>query len=675
MGYAITIPKNEEEAQFVISKLVRDGKQRRNPQAVGWWINHWFLRGARNFTQLNYNEGSVTVGYTDTDGILQFQYEGVTAQYIGQLGRLLAIDLAPVARRKGISLDGLRKSGIGQTVLSAAFPDRKIENFKMDLFSALLMYGTAGVVLWVENEDSMGMEVVMPWELLPIPVTLSSPQGARGIIRRRMVPQKWVKDLSAMMGKRKSRAFQEMLTYEVPVGDMPAEVYNRFQGENSGLSFWGDGTVLHDKTMQKNYIGAGGARKEDKTRMKITELAEVWMFTPDGYLDEYLVQAGDKLLFRSKMTTPKHPPIAVARDTTVGGFWGRSYVGTLIPLNTEIEFALQSTFQALQDFDTYGVTMWPASAGTPAEADRGSDGIRKLLYEVDYTVPEQKPFNVQPAKMTPFHMKSVELAVQLNDKIANQPQALMQGDAPGRVDSSQGLGLLYEFSSVPLAPIAKSVAEAVSTIYRAALGVARDTWASDKVVEINSLDDGVAGVTLDTEAGTMSLKDNAIPHPDEVVVTVSSAVPQSDEQKKTDLKEALDRQVITLREYQFKVREEGLDLPVGDESAWQNYRRAKMENILLFGDGHKSGEIIPSERDMHQVHLDVLDAFMAKPEFHLADQAVRDKFVEHYDYHMTGLGTLPEGMPSPDEAAEMAMMMGDQSQMGPEQLQMGQEVG
>ena len=666
MSYSLIIPSKVEEAEDVVAKMVSEGKLRRNPQAVAWWLAHWYLKGIRNFSEINYNSGSVTVGYTDTDGLLQFQYEGIVAQYSSQLGRLMAINLSPVVRRKGVSLDGLRKAGIGQTVLSASFPDRKVEELKMSLFPTLLMYGTAGVVLWVENEDSMGIEIVMPWELLPIPVSMSAPSDARGLIRRRMVPKKWVQKLAASVGER-SKKYNEMTTFEVPVGEMPDEVATRFGSYNQGLGFSSQGSSVRDISKGMKYDGAGGPRKkQDKTKMDITELVEVWTYAPDNYLDEYLVFAGGKLLMRNKMYKPTHPPIAVCRDTTVGGFWGRSYIGTLIPLNTEIEFALSSTFQALHDFDTYGVTMWPASAGTPAEADRGSDGLRKLLYEVDYTVPDQKPFNVQPAKMTPFHMKAVELAAQLNEKIANQPQSLMQGDAPGRVDSSQGLGLLFELSSVPLAPIAKSVSEAVSQVYRAALGISKDTWDGDKVVDISSLDDGVAGVKLDAEAGTMSLEDNNIPHPDEVTVTVSSAVPISDEQKKSELKDALEKGIITLREYQFKVREEGLDLPVGDEPAWQNYRRAKMENILLFGDGREPGNITPSERDLHAVHLEVLDAFMAKPEFHLAEQPVRDLFVEHHEYHTTGLGSLPEGMDSAEDAAEQSMMMGDMSQMGPE---------
>jgi len=136
---------------------------------------------------------------------------------------------------------------------------------------------------------------------------------------------------------------------------------------------------------------------------------------------------------------------------------------------------------------------------------------------------------------------------------------------------------------------------------------------------------------------------------------VASEIPISKEQQKMELKEALKDGTLTLDEYSFKVREMGLTSPVGNEIAWQNYRRAKLENLALFGDGESPGKVIVSERDMHLVHQSVLRAFMARPEFFAASQAVRDKFVEHDEEHNVGLGIMPEGMPPMEEAAEMEM--------------------
>lgn len=299
--------------------------------------------------------------------------------------------------------------------------------------------------------------------------------------------------------------------------------------------------------------------------------------------------------------------------------------------------------------------MWPASLGTPTDAHRGQDGVKRITYEPDYTTPELKPFQIEPAKLTKPQIDAAMIAGSLMDKLANQPTEMMKGGAPGRVDSASGLGFLFETSGIPLSPTAKNVAEAVSGVYRAMLGICRDLWPAEKVVSISNLDDSLAGIIFDMETGEVNLAKNAIPSPDEVNINVASEVPISKEQQKMELKEALKDGILTLDEFSFKIREKGLNYPVGNEIAWQNYRRAKLENLALFGDGETPGKVIVSERDMHLIHQSVLRAFMARPEFWAASPAVRDKFVEHDEEHNVGLGILPEGMEPMEDAAGMEM--------------------
>jgi len=299
--------------------------------------------------------------------------------------------------------------------------------------------------------------------------------------------------------------------------------------------------------------------------------------------------------------------------------------------------------------------MWPASLGTPPEAMRGRDGVKRITYEPDYTTPDLKPFNIEPAKLTEPQINGTMIAGNLMDKVANQPTEMLQGGAPGRVDSASGLGMLFETSGIPLSPTAKNIAEALAGVYRAMLGICRDNWPAEKVVSVSNLDDSLAGIVFDMETGEITLSKNSIPSPDEVNINVASEIPISKEQQKMELKEALKDGIITLDEYSFKVRELGLTSPVGNEVAWQNYRRAKLENLALFGDGENPGEVIVSERDMHLIHKNVLDTFMAGPEFYAASQPVRDAFVQHYEEHNVGLGIMPEGMPPMEEAAELEM--------------------
>jgi len=214
-----------------------------------------------------------------------------------------------------------------------------------------------------------------------------------------------------------------------------------------------------------------------------------------------------------------------------------------------------------------------------------------------------------------------------------------------------------------LSPTAKSIAEAVSGIYRAALRILKDTWTDQKVVSLSNLDDSLAGIILDADSGTLSLSQNAIPYPDEVSITIASEVPVSAEQQKMELKEAYRDGRITLDEFNFEVRKRGLDIPVGGEFEWQSYRRAMLENIQLFRDGQTPGKIIMNERDLHRIHLMVLDSFMARPEFYAASQKVRDSFVEHRDEHFYAQGNMPEGLPMMEDAAGL-MMENSEDMMG-----------
>ena len=56
---------------------------------------------------------------------------------------------------------------------------------------------------------------------------------------------------------------------------------------------------------------------------------------------------------------------------------------------------------------------------------------------------------------------------------------------------------------------------------------------------------------------------------------------------------------------------------------------------------------------MHEVHLRVLQAFMARPEFYQASVAVREVFKVHYEAHLMLIGAqMPDQAPYPEDAAE-----------------------
>lgn len=657
MPYNINLPKNKEQCEQAIKFVLKEGKAKRAAQAIRWWLCRYYMRGVRNFSNLNYTDGSIQVSYYDEKGVLNFLYEDIVARYQAQRGRLMGLDLTPVVTKEGISLDGMRKASVGQVVLDAIFPSPKVTSIQREVISMLLMYGTVALIPWVIDEDSMGIEVVPPWEILPIPIEVDSPASTRGLARVKLVPLDWVKELPNTQNK-KANVYNQMDTFEVPVGIIPQDQKGGFQGSVAiGMS----GSTAYT-TMETKAGGSGraGRQSTDKTRVKVVEVAEVWTKTPDNYWDEYILYAGGKLLDRrSHKAGRKQFPAHPITDVEIGNFWGRSYVDTLIPLNCEMEESIARMFQNLKDWDLYGIFMEPTTTGVECRIARGKDGIKRARYEPDPIAPDHKPYTIAPSRTGTLPALIAKLGVGLQDRIANQPRELMGGGAPGRVDSSSGLGFLYETSNVPITPTAKVLAEGFSNCYRVMLDTARIMWGDDKVLDITHLDDTVAGIKID-DTGRLRLTENAIPHPDEIVVSVASAIPRSPEQRKMELKDALKGGVITPTEYRIKARKEALDLPVGNEIEWQNYRRATLENLSLFNDGQTSGQINFTDRDLHPVHLMVLDAFMARPEFYLASPEVRKKFVEHREEHLASMGQYPDMLEYPEENAEESVAQIDE---------------
>lgn len=650
MPYELYMPRNKQQREDVFNKIIASGKQVRHTRQVRWWLNHHYLQGARDFTNINYSAGTLDVNYINEDGVLRFRYDEIVAKFQAQVGRLMQIDLAPRVQKKSIGLEDLRKASIAQIALDAAFPPSKVETLKLQMLPPLTKYGLIGLIVWSEGEE-VGIDVAMPWELLPIPPNPTEDKDVRGLIRLRTVPVDWVQRL-AVTPDSGAKVYGEMEQIHAPVGQVPTSG-DRFNTYAASVSMEPHAPQIYgSKSKGRGSRGRG----EDKTHVNLVELAEIWLETSTGYLGRYEMMAGKKLIYTKDYSKNKvYMPANVCHDIKTGGFWGRSFIDIQIPLNVEMEYTLGTVFQNIQDLDAYGILCIPQTLGIPPAVTRASDGTKRLFYSPDYTQQDLKPFSLMPAKTGLLPAKVLELGTGLADKMANQPGKMMKGEAPGRVDSQAGLGFLYEVSNTPLTPTATGIASAVSNCYRAILDTIAVEWPKEKLIQVTMLDDTLAGISFDPQTGSIRLAENVLPRPDEILISVRSMLPRSKEQEKMELMKSLEIGAIDMFEYRVEVRKRGLELPAGNEPEWQNYRRAMMENIILFSDGQSPGEVIVDMFDLHAVHLRVLQAFMARPEFYAATPEVRDVFKKHYAAHLEGIGnTMPDQAPYPEEAAEEA---------------------
>ena len=422
MAYELYLPKNKWEREQVINSLVNTGERLRHTREVGWFLAHHYLQGARDFTNVNYGNGTIDVNYINEDGVLRFRYDEIVSKFQSQLGRLMQIDLGPRVERKSIGLDDLRKASTAQIVLDSALSPTAIEKLKLKFLPALTKYGCVALIVWNEGED-IGIDVAMPWELLPIPSNPLEDKDVRGLMRVRNVPIDWVEQL-AVTPKAGSKIYGEMTKASIPVGKMPNNTVGRF-------STFGE-TVTTQETPTKWSMGS---KKTDKTYVDIVKLVEVWIESKTGHLATYEILAGSKLLYTKDYSKNRTAmPITKINDITTGDFWGRSFVSTQLPINTELEYTMGKLFQNVQDMDAFGILCIPNTLGIPPQVVQASDGTKRINFDPDYTAPDLKPFILAPAKTGNFPAEVLKTGIQIANQMANQPAGMMRGEAPGRVD-------------------------------------------------------------------------------------------------------------------------------------------------------------------------------------------------------------------------------------------------
>lgn len=649
MAYTIELPKDKKTREDVIGNLISIGKQNRNQYLVRWSIAHHYLQGVRNFTDFDYLNGEVSYKlfedlseFGNASGI-EHKVELIVNKFQSQAGRLMGMDFAPSVEPLNIGIESGKNAIVAETILRSIFNDRKSAQLKFEAITALLAYGTIGLFPWAAEENTVfGVEVAPPWEILPVPSTARSGSSTRGIIRRRNTPLQWVKNLQSVKGKHIN--WDEVEKFSTQKGEITSGLYSE--------------SLLLNETDSD----LGLPRKETidtkKAQDEIVEFAEVWMYSDDNHLKTYTQWVGGLEIQHVDYEQDDtgvgklYPACSIARYIDTGSFWGRGFVELLIPTNENIEIMSNTLYNNVKQIDEFGILCLPSSMGINESILRHQDGIKKIYFEPDYAVPQAKPFKISPTNSGDAPVKVMNTALAFMDAIANQPIELMRGDAPGRADSSKSLGFLMESANTPITPSAFSLSSSVSDIYRFFLSHVRTTWTGEEEINMPILNDNISGLEIDNKTGKLTLKPNSIPHPDEVKVSIASSKPVNQQQEIMMLQEQMSGGVITPMEYRIEMRKRNLPVPVANEQEWQNYRKQTIENMRQFNDGVTPNKVIVSDIDMHEVHLYSIDQFMARPEFTLASPSVREAFIAHRNFHLDGLGQMPQGAETIEEAAQ-----------------------
>jgi hypothetical protein len=634
----IKLPDKKEDLVAALEQARGAAWPERNRYLVDAQIAHHYLRGCRRFLVTDLAGGRVQVGYETSKGEFKFRYEDIRNKYRIELGRFSRMNLSPAVSRKNWGLSAMRKASIGQVVLDHGVSRVDLQKRKMEFFECLLTYGMSAVGHWgamsEEGEVRSEIEIIPPWELLPLPAKYMSEQARTGVMRYRKVPLAWLKEKSKKGGMEGGLSLPQgdgarakMQVEELPYGASP-EV-----SSSDGSPYMTDPTA-----------GTGGK----DTMEDYAPLLEVWIDGPLHTLKRYIVMVGGHIAYDETYEDVPFP-VGIARFIPDLGFYSYGLVSMLVTGNHQMEMMLQNLVTNVRQLDQFGTVLWPTTAGAGLSKFQGEGRPKIVPFEPDPTGAKAKPFNLTPASTGDFPGRMAAMIQGVQDKLANQGP-LFSGQSVGRVDSAAGLGFTFEVAQIAIATAAHETANAWSQAYRSLLAYAKARLKGDAVLSITNVDDNVAGVVIQPD-GSVSLDNNPLPEYWEVEVDIKDRKPHSREQRVRELIEMRQLEEIDPLEFQLLNYQEGLELPVGGKKEFEGFRKATYQNILLFNDGKTPGEIDTNLLfDDPEIHLRAVEAFTSRVEMLFASEEVRQAFEQLTMTLRQRLGMFPEQMPMMPEA-------------------------
>lgn len=611
-------------------------------------IAHYYLNGYRHFRVFEGNR--LMVGYETENGELRFRNESLRTQYKTELGRFMRMDLSPVVLPTEWGLNSIRNASISQVALDYATASLFDNSLKLDFLQQFFVFGTVGLGHWrtvgADGTYEPEIEVIPGWELLPLPKNPLVNRSIRGMMRYRHVPLEWLKKKMGPAGTKRVTSYSDA---DLEVVDCS---YGTSPDDMGGLG-------LQPMSRWRS-SGAEDARKDGKELIeKFVPLLEAWTYGPKDTVSRYIVKAGKKVIvdvdfYKERVRVAR--PITISKFIPMTGMYSYGLVSMLMAMNERNERMLQNLFKNVEDLDTYGVVMWPSTAGATVEEFAKKSGPRPkaVTYEPDYTVPDQKPYTIKPVNTGDFPGKVAAFGSSMQEKWAGIGP-MSSGEAPGRLDSKPGLSMLYEVSQIASAAAAHQIADAFASVYRSVLGSLREDWTPDTTLRLSKVTDDVAGVVIGQD-GSIALEENPLPNYWEVKIDVKDRQPMGREKRLQELAMHLQMQIIDPVDYRLICYRENLNAPVGNRQEYEEYRKAMFDNIVMFNDGKTPKDVVMSTAlDDPEIQLRAIRGFTSRLEFRFASDAVRYAFEQRKKVYEDMLGSWPSAMPGSEMVADGAM--------------------
>jgi hypothetical protein len=637
-GY--TLPKDKNILGRIIDQHCERELTKLTYRRTLWILAWYYLNGFRRFDVFDPRTARVVPHYLDEEGNMEFQSTELMSIIDKTTARLNTMDLRPRALRQGYSLAGIRERSVAQLVADAVVSDQQLEKVKRDFNYVFALMGSCGITGHMVDHPTIGLtsdlEVVHPKELLPFPSLGMDHTKARGMIRQRVVPMKFLRDRFGDKVINRNKERMDAWSWE----------YGHDMEEPADSP--GNGYILSSASS-----GAMNGIPNDSD-LEVVKVRELWLDGPRGTVSRYVVSSGDIVLQDIELDdVESYCPIGFARFMDNGTFHGAGLFDLMFGIVREMERLLKSLFNNIRDIDKYGVLVMPQGTINERAVMRDiGKGLRYMSYSKDALLGDDfKPLVIQPFNAGDVPGKVAQFAKAISDSLSPVQDLLAE---KGRVDSASGLQFLDEQISKAMTNPTSGVQAAFGGMYKSLVQKAsREMLVSDRAIPVNKLTLDLAGAVIDPEEGTVNFKKNPIPNFSQISFTVKDTSPRSEVVRKQEAMGLLQAGVTDPEGLKLFAMKEGIDFAMWMEEEKSAYESIIRNILLLYGDGQQSQQIVVTPHTARpDLQLRVLSAFMSNPIMTLASPAVQDAFKSYRESLISFMGqSLPAMVPNPDDVA------------------------
>jgi hypothetical protein len=608
-----------------------------------WSLAWYILNGFRRFTHINPVTGSLVASFYTKDNQVEFQSQEILRLIDQVVARLAAMDLRPLAMRKGLSITSVRSRALAQIIADHLIAQDQLDATNTLMAHYLTTLGSVGRIVHISEHPVMGLvgdiEVIHPGEIYPFPSIGQDLTKVRGMVWSHYVP---LHRLVEVHGKKIRSHLSEMQVIRRRPDTGVPEAHSEQHTETSAIE------TASEPTMAE--------LTDDESAWVLVH--EVWIDGPRGTCREYAATSGCYTIVHQDFEGLEvYCPIGFDRFMENGSFHGAGLFDVLFSLHREYERLMKQLFNNIRDIDQYGITVIPRGQvpADPQLRDIGK-GLKVLMVDAD---PVMQQFN--PIHIAPFNSGDVpgKTAAFARDILLQSTPIRDLIEEKGRVESAAGLRTLDEVLSQLMATPVKAMASIYGRSYREAVRSALGKLPG-RAIPVSNLSLDLLGAVVNVEDHTVSFDQNPLPTMSQLSWTVREAVPRSETARVQQAIELTTNGFMDPQEFRLYALKENLDVAMWMEEDRAAYESVVLDSLMLFGNGTENQQVVVTPDIVKpELQLRVVGSVMASPLMRVADPDIIDDF-QNYKADLREFAGFVTSA-NPDDAAAVAGLLKQQT--------------